>query len=281
MDISKIIDRYRIFDVEYYHQFTNHLPMALIALHKMGANEERLERFASFYVKRLKEIQRTDFVINRDNWNNYIGAHQYFYNYTQFLTDEFNRLGKKEFLITYLSDLIKGVAAGAFHALIKTAYAIIIDDEKEIIEAVSYFAISYLPLIDIEEVDCSHREPTDILESIREDSYFQEQQYTGNNIFEKMRSVSKDPHFKRKIGRINDEPDGLRTIARTVLNLFSNSASFTALHTVTATHAFRIVLPYVLDRYKAINYLWIAFCAAYITFGTPSFTRGDIVDEAS
>ena len=67
MNIAEIIDRHRIFDVEYYHQFTNHLPMSLIALYKMGADEERIERFASFYIKRLKKIQRTDFVINREN----------------------------------------------------------------------------------------------------------------------------------------------------------------------------------------------------------------------
>ena len=178
-----------------------------------------------------------------------------------------------------MSNLIKGVAAGAFHALIKTAYAIIIDDKKEIIDAVSYFAISYLPLIDIEEIDCSYSEPTDILEKMKEDSSFKGQKYTGNNIFEKMKAVSQDLHFKRNIRRVDDKPDVLRTIAKTVLNIFSNSASFTALHTVTATHAFRIVLPYLSDRYKAINYLWIAICAAYITFGTPSYTRENIVDE--
>ncbi|MDY6854745.1 MAG: questin oxidase family protein [Thermodesulfobacteriota bacterium] len=279
MTIAEIIDRYRIFDVEYYHYFTNHLPMTLIALFKMGAKEERLERFASFYIKRLKKIHRTDFVINHENWKEYLGEHKYFCNYTQFLTDEFDRLGKEEFLTYYLSDFIKGVAAGAFHALIKTAYAIIIDDKKEIIDAVSYFAISYLPLIDIDEIDCSYAEPMDILQRIKEDNYFKGQKYTGNNIFEKMKAVSQDSHLKRNIRRIDDKPDIISTIAKTVLNIFLNSGSFTALHTVTATHAFRIVLPYLSDRYKAINYLWIAICAAYITFYTPSYTRENIFDE--
>ena len=54
MTLRQLLDQGMRFDAEYGAGLSNHLPMALIALQRLGASEARLEAFATRYACRLE-----------------------------------------------------------------------------------------------------------------------------------------------------------------------------------------------------------------------------------
>lgn len=59
---------------------------------------------------------------------------------------EVSRLGIEAALKHYLPDLAPGVAASAFHALMRTAYGVLRQNEGDIAIALAYWAATYLAL---------------------------------------------------------------------------------------------------------------------------------------
>jgi hypothetical protein len=271
MKLHDILSTYMVYDVQYANQLTNHLPMALVALERMGATEERKYEFASEYLrsKSIKKISASDVVINTTNWKMYLGQHQHYAGYITFFRYEFAHRGRDQVLREYLDLLMSGVSGGAFHALIKLAYGLDVDYDEEIINALAYFCICYLPLHLPEHVpDISA--PLEVIHKLSQDSHFQKKHYFGNNIFSRIAEVDADPHFRNFACRLAIKPKAFQaTLAKTVLMLYANTYDFTMLHAVTSNHALRLVLPYIQDKEQVFLFYWNALLAAYITIHCP------------
>jgi Questin oxidase-like len=64
--------------------------------------------------------------------------------------------------------------------------------------------------------------------------------------------------------------ESLDSIARAAIRLHVASGdNFTALHGVTATHAYRMIEPFVPDRSMGRRYLWQALVAVYVYIDAP------------
>lgn len=57
----------------------------------------------------------------------------------------------------------------------------------------------------------------------------------------------------------------LGLIANLLLKLYLPTNDFTLLHGITATHAFRIVMPYLSELDSSINYFWLALITAALS----------------
>ncbi len=276
--LKDLIDSYRNYSVEYYNNYTNHLPMAACALQRMGADRKRLMKFCGEYARRLNGRIQNNTVIDHENWKDKRGQHRFFDAYIRYFKSEEKRLGTRTMVETYMNDLLQGIGSGAFHALIKLAYGIMNEDSTEMIESMAYYAICYLPLGEVQPDIPVYSAPGDALLTLKNNTRWKDTTADGKNIDEKIYSVISDPDFNKYLQLPGD--DHLNYLAETapvMRNIFINSFNFTSLHMITGTHALRIVLPYINEekRGKAVKQFWKTAAAAYLSIGAPEFEVGN------
>lgn len=135
---------------EYRDQLTNHLPMALHALQSLGASAERMRSFCANYTQRFCGLSVpapvTISTAQLANWRVLRGQAD---TYAELLAC-FNGLVAKDGMDTtlrkVLPELLPGVAAAAFHGLIRTAHAIEAGHAGELAAALAYWAWRWQPL---------------------------------------------------------------------------------------------------------------------------------------
>ena len=68
----------RQWSAEFPFCLANHLPMVLVALHRMGASDERLEAYCHIYHRQngLVPVPEPIDKITRDNWRGFLGQRE-------------------------------------------------------------------------------------------------------------------------------------------------------------------------------------------------------------
>jgi hypothetical protein len=126
---------------------SNHLPMCLYALEELGASAARIDRFYEWYVRRLDKRRVTGVERMRPSqWQTRLGEHAGNHEYFLLFTRELERRAIPDVLAEYLPVLFKGVGGGAFHPLIRLAYALEMDSRAEIGESLASWCMAYLEL---------------------------------------------------------------------------------------------------------------------------------------
>ncbi|HTA38665.1 MAG TPA: hypothetical protein VK760_06295, partial [Candidatus Acidoferrales bacterium] len=240
------------FQARYGGELADHLPMARVALHRMGAAPSRIAAFERQYVDG-KKLQPLADAPAEERARDAICA-------------EIGRDGRDAVVRRYLAELMPGVGAGAFHPLIRLAYALEAGDDREIAAAFAYWRDAYLDLgVDAEETSLPFAPGIAFARLRRELAGVA---LPKGLIFNGMSGAAADPRFTAALragGSPRAERD-VRTIAHAVVRWFAATRGFMALHAMTATHAFRIVQPH-LDVATALPALWRALCAAYSAAG--------------
>ncbi|MGA8444134.1 MAG: questin oxidase family protein, partial [Roseiarcus sp.] len=138
----------RQWSAEFPFFLANHLPMVLVALHRMGASDERLEAYCQIYHEqhRLVPVPEPTVKVARDNWREFLGQREREGDYRAFFAGEVARLGATPAAVHYLPQLMPGMAASALHAFMRMAYATMTDSDEETGVALGYWAATYLPL---------------------------------------------------------------------------------------------------------------------------------------
>ena len=85
----------RQWSAEFPFCLANHLPMVLVALHRMGASDERLEAYCQIYHRQngLVPVPEPIGAITRDNWREFFGHREREADYRTFFAGEVARLG--------------------------------------------------------------------------------------------------------------------------------------------------------------------------------------------
>lgn len=125
---------------EYRGDLSNHLPMALHALHSLGADEERLRAFAVNYVKRFEGAPATPTGQVLTRWQDHRGDFSRFADLRASFALAIAQQGALVTLQQALPDLWPGVAAAAFHGLIRTAHAWEMSHDGELANGLAYWA---------------------------------------------------------------------------------------------------------------------------------------------
>lgn len=255
-------------------QFSNHFPMASFALKKLGADEELIDRFNKDNLPRLDLNVRAhnSLVITKDNFVLNLGKAKGYLGYLKYFQDK-GCLGKE---LPLIDDLAKGVSASAFHALIRLGYGLDANDASEIAAGLAYMADTLLIVIPEENRSAvvSNVNARDLGKEIIRRRLAGELEVLSNKatISGRMAVTAQDDERQKIISSAFNASDlSLDQVAKISLQIFLHTNNFTALHAVTASHAARLVLPYVGDQEIFIREFFAGIVTAVLTISSEEF----------
>jgi hypothetical protein len=268
--LAALLAKNRELRPEYAGGLSNHVSMGLFSLSALGATHEQLSAFADASWPALEPMSKDHSTeVTAESFARLLGKPAALNGFRTLFQRELSTLGRADTLRKYLPTLLPGIGAAGFHALIRTAYGARFDDDDEIADGLSYWAIAFLPLGSLEEPG-EHTEPLALLEKIRASRALGGQVLTGSLILERMRRAAELPAFSEAVAALRPETDTLAKLAAVALRLYTSTrGDFTALHAVTGTHACRLLLPFIRQPAQGVRYLWQALLAAYLALGTP------------
>ena len=267
MSLHQELDRSLQFDAEYGGKLSSHLPMALAALARLGASDERLGQFAQRYTARvgLRPAPPHQAWPAGDAWHGRFGDPSAWPAYCHLFTQWIGFEGAPTVLAQALPALMRGVGAAAFHGQIRSAHAIDSGHELELAHALAYWACRWFSL-GAPASGGSEHDPAAVLAQMR----FEKPKRPL--IAERMALVAARPGFAHAAAgfRIDDEPaTALQSLATHAAALYARSGHFTVLHLVTSAHAMRVLLSTIDgdDACSAIGHYWLAYAAGVASSG--------------
>jgi Questin oxidase-like len=259
--LSQLLTQGQRYAPDFAADFSNHLPMALIALHRLGAQDSRLLEFESGYASRLTRAT-VPFAIGFAGSSQILLGHMdaFYATRAQFL-DELVRNGMDVELRKTLPVLLPGVGAAAFHGLIRTAYAIEASHTEELASGLAYWACRYLPLrlnhpvSGVLGVDnwAAHVEAQ--LSAWRSDK---------DLISERMLEVSQTQAFMESVDGLATGADTLQRLSSLAAERYLQTQDFTVLHLITSCHALRLLMPWIQEPDVAVRWYALAYAAGLL-----------------
>jgi hypothetical protein len=271
MILEKLFEENRRYSPIFGRGFSNHVSMGLIALKRMGADDERLKEFVHSSMGMLEPISEPAVEITGKNFEEYMGkiwAFPSYLDYYKKLHAKKSRESATNILTAHLPKLMPGLAGGAFHPLIRLAYSVEQEDEDEIIFSLAYFAASKGRLGNLPETGGKEFDPYAVLNAIRNNAEMRLEDKSGL-IYASLKKAANLPAFASTVAGMNMDESHLPRIAGTALAIYLSRENIATLHAVTGTHAFRLLLPYMEDIKTAVLALWQAVCAVYVAVDAP------------
>ena len=256
------------FDPEYRGGLSNHLPMALVALRRLGAGDERLREFAGRYATRLQPEPPAGHWEPGSGWRERLGEREAFADYRVFFGAWIEAEGFVDTLSQAVPWLMPGCGAAAFHGLIRTSYAVQAGHPGELADALAYWACRWLPLGPDDAPGTLRdwhvpRAALDALLATLADARAAHR-FDAPLIFQRMDRVADEPAFLAAVDRLDVGERSLRELATLAAELYAASGDFTALHLVTSAHALRVLLPFVEEPDEAVRHYWHAYAAGAV-----------------
>jgi hypothetical protein len=276
--LASLLARNHEMSPEIGHGLSNHVSMGLFSLNALGGTAEQLRAFAALKWPALEPLPAVEGPeVTAANETAMRGRRDALRGWRKLFTREIGARGSAATLRRYVPTLLPGVGVGLFHPLIRTGYGLRFRNDTEVADGLSYWAIAYAELGPLPPPG-DETDPVRVLAKVRESRAFAGRPLSGGNVFERMRAAAALPGFREVVGALKITAGTFRALASTAIKLQVATGDFTALHTVTAAHAFRQLLPFMGAEPRGIQYLWQAFVAAYVSMGTPSITLRDTGD---
>jgi Questin oxidase-like len=250
-------------DAEYGAGLSNHLPMALTALARLGAGDARLGAFAQRYATRLHEMPPIEPWPAGDAWRARLGRPRAWPMYRQLWRDWIGNEGATDVLAQALPGLMPGVAAAAFHGPIRVAYALAANHADELADALAYWSCRWFEC-GAADGQGSNADTQAVLGTLELSAELKPHAL----IAQQMAQAAAHPRFGPAIARWRvDAHVTLPRLSMLAAERYAARAEFTALHLVTSAHAMRVLLPW-LDaeaRLPALRHYAAAAAAAWAT----------------
>lgn len=266
MTLKTHLDAMSAYDAEYDGDLSNHLPMALAALHALGADDARLDRFAVGYAPRLPPAPPAETWPSGDAWPGRLGDRSAWPVYRSFFAEWLRWDGLDDLLQQVLPVLMPGCGAAAFHGLIRTAYGARFEHPGEVADGLAYWACRWLPLGDLQaginDDGSASNDPVAVLQDLR--PVTRGPVAAARLISEGMHLAAQRPGFRRTVGRLRVDDGTLTALARHAAALYAGSGNFTVLHLVTGCHALRVLQPFMDDPQPAVRWFWQAYAAGHV-----------------
>jgi Questin oxidase-like len=272
--IERLLDDGAHFDAEYGAGLSNHRSMALLALQRLGASDDRLAAFAACYSSRLEPAPRDEPWPAGDAWTGRLGERAAWPAYRGLFAEWLAYEPAEAVLAQVLPQLLPGCGGAAFHGLIRTAYAAQARHAGELADALAYWACRHLPLG--AAPSGRQKDPAALLPALQ--AALAGWSSDRGLIFERMREAAAVPAFARAAARLHVHEGTLGKLARLAAGLYARSGNFTALHLVTSAHAVRVLLPFVDDAALAVGHYWRAFAAGFGASGVTGATASEPVE---
>ncbi|MEA2339075.1 MAG: hypothetical protein QOE82_3082 [Thermoanaerobaculia bacterium] len=250
------------FATTYGSGFFNHLPMALLALERLGGDDARLREFAEFYEKRL-HLKTPGDALPNDDWRDALGKRKYEDAVTAKFEQHLRARGRDALLRDVVPQLTLGLASEAFHGLIRTAYSVDSGDDVDLPGALASWVTGFSELpgsSSAKKFDVA----ADAFATIAADDRFASP-IEGRSIDGRIAKVNALPAFADYRSSITTV--ALPDLALIAARIFIATGDFVALHLVTACHAVRVLQRYLPP--SALDVLSTAMLAAYVVIGRP------------
>ena len=235
-----LIDAQR-FSATYGGGLFNHLPMALVALDRLGADEARLRAFFTSYAKHLHPKSDAEM--------------------------ELAETMRGHGVADVVPQLSAGVASQAFHGLIRVAYAVDSGVDADIPDALAAWKGGFSELPDRGSEHFATF--ADAFAAVAADDRLP-RSVDGRSIDGRIARVAALPAFADYLGTIAHV--ALPEVALTSARVFAATGDFVALHMVTGCHAMRTLAPFLAPR--ALHVFATAVLAAYVVIGRPPLAEG-------
>jgi hypothetical protein len=264
--LHRLLDAGAANDCEFRGGLTNHLPMALTALHALGAPDARLEAFAAGYGRRLNKAPKAVAWKAGQPWRERFGRRADFARYRDLFDPWIAHEGSGEVLNQALTYLMPGCGAAAFHGLIRTAYAVRAGHRGEIVDGLAYWSCRWLDLGDALPAGRA-ADPMTALKPLLQAPPAAGGEPAQGLIFERMQAAAAEPMFGAAVARLKRCDDTLPRLARSAARLYAMSGNFTVLHLVTGAQALRVLRPHLDDVPAAVAAFWRAAVAGAMASG--------------
>ena len=270
MSWTALLDDTAVHDAEYRGGLSNHLPMALQALHALGAGDERLRGFVCVYARRLETAPAAQAWPAGEAWRARLGERAAWPAYRDLFTHWLETEDAGQVLAQVLPTLMAGGGAAAFHGLIRTAYAVRAAHRQALADALAYWACRWLDLGHsgaqaAARADTRARETNPAVVLRRVPALRQAD--PDALIFQRMQAVAGQPGFEAAVSRLRITQGTLPALARGAAELYARSGNFTVLHLLTSAHAVRLLLPQIEEALPAVADYWRAFAAGWAASG--------------
>jgi len=259
--LHRLLDRNLLLPAEYGGGLTSHLPMALHALARMGADAARLQRFFDLYAARFASPKPTGDAPALTDWLPHRGRYASLPALRATFAHALQRDDAATVLQRVVPHLMPGVGAAAFHGLLRTAHAFEAGHVGELAHGLAYWAARWFVLPPAPAApatwgfeDWSARLAHEALGW----------RNSGTLISQRMQEATQAPAYRALAGGLRFESDTVAKLAGFAAALYAESGNFTVLHMVTGCRAARVMLPFAGDAAEASGALVPALTAAFL-----------------
>ena len=264
MDFKNILDTISNQMPTYRGGLTNHLPMALYSLQYLGMNEEKMYDYIAWYEKEkgISKINEPKFVIS--NLKDHLGHTKNYVELSEYFKAEIKRWGIEKTVKKYIDILIEGSSGDAFHGLIRLAYAVEIESSDEIARSLAYLSDCYTNFC-IDPDILVEKDPLETMKTLEKSKYFNNKTFKKSLIIGRMKEVSEDENVMKLLNKLPERVINETELSKLTLELYAMTEDFTMLHAFTSTHALIVLLPFILDKKRALNLHWLHLQIAYLS----------------
>lgn len=259
MSLRTLLDEGARFGPEYAGDLSNHLPMALVALKSLGADDARLAGFARAYAARLQPAPPPEDWPAGEPWPARLGDPAAWPAYRGLFARWLDLEGSAALLQQVLPLLMPGCGAAAFHGLIRVAAALRAGHAGELADGLAYWACRHLPLGALPARAGRQRDPLPLLRRLSA------QPSQQPLIVQRMQDAASGPALRAAVAALAIDDHTLPRLARLSAQAYAGSGNFTALHLVTGCHAMRLLLPMLDQPLQALRWFWQAWATALVS----------------
>jgi hypothetical protein len=266
--LATLLDEELCFDATTSDHLSNHLPMALVALQRLGGSDDRLAAFAQHYRNRLAPVDETVPIASFEEWRAARGRHGTYGAARGYLVACVERDGVDATVRRHLAELVDGLSGAAFHGLIRLAYALESASPARVAAGLAYLTEVHQPLGARGRTSPLTDDPLVALDRLSRLGELHGVEVRGN-IGQRMRAVARHPAFAGVVDWLAIDESTPRKLTEAATALYAMTDDFTALHGLTASHAVAVVSGYVDDHAELCAWWFQALAAAYVTIGAP------------
>ncbi|HBF28049.1 MAG TPA: hypothetical protein DDW73_00210 [Rhizobium sp.] len=267
---------------EFEHTFANHAPMVLTALARIGGTPPEMRRFFDHYrhSKQLLPAGSTQTPLNAQTWQSAIGMRDREPDLRVFFIAQVEEFGIAPTLRLTLPILAPGIAASAFHALMRTAYGVLRQNEQDIGIALAYWAATYLPLPPSRGAKPVTDDPAQVLALTAAIAPLHDVQL-HELLWQNIRDSTALLEFAPVVDWLDIGPDTMERMADVAIRLFAATQHFAALHVVTGLHWIRLIAPYCDETVlnMMLRVFWQAIAALLPELGFPTMPSDEVVER--
>ncbi len=252
------LDAGAAWDGDYGDGLSNHLPMALIALERLGADAAHLHAWEHRYAAAapLNAARPPQPWPAGDPWPDRLGDTTAWPAYRGLFAQWLVLEPPDDVLGQVLPQLMPGCGGAAFHGLIRTAYAVQAGHAGELVDGLAHWAAHHQPLGALPEAAPAGTDPLPLLRRLR----------AGNSgarlITGRLADAAQGGEVNRQIAGLQIEADTPQRLARAAAFAYAHSGNFVALHLLTSNHALQVLTRFFIDDAAATDawrWYWQAF----------------------